>query len=429
MITTADVNKLKCKFISEVYQVIQDRKYSTEYCWGKSKTAYLNLKSASIDFSNLDCDLSPSRECEILDSVSDTSVITCDTQTLACGDQGTVTLSQIGETHAYYRAHRPNTYPTYLLGSDSVNSSISDILQIQEQDSNGNWVTKASSTITYNYVLAYNTIDLPKVITPSAAYIHSINVEYTYAGGTPASITIDTSPLTCGSLTGASGTFSASNLYFSSGSFSTTFFGVINNYLRTNVGFTSDVFVGYWTDAGSGKRLYVQIKNAATNWAGIGNPYIVYNNGVASTTHTSKGVFTTKNASYTTWSNNSVSYTTPGGTISASFVNPPSVYVNIAGSSKYDNIIPIWNDSRIAPTVTTTGTYSYEQWTLKAVITNVTPVYQYYWQISTGVNTWGSATDINQLTKTVTVAGTYRFTLELESGCVIRQTITITSSS
>lgn len=97
MLQIADVNKLRCNFVSAAYDYFTRKKYEITVCNKEAIQAYVDFKLSQ----NYLCPLSIHEQCRLENIEPTTSVVTCESQDFICSVQASMKLSKTSFTETY----------------------------------------------------------------------------------------------------------------------------------------------------------------------------------------------------------------------------------------------------------------------------------------------------------------------------------------
>lgn len=228
MLQVADVTKLRCNFVSDVYEYFNSKKYELHCNNSTAIQSYLDFKLGESYL----CPLNIEDVCRLQDIKEKVTALECESQSFICSLQASVRLSS---------SEKLIEYTTTL--ENKVNGSAFAFVEINNgtnQTAYINFVTRDQYGNIYDthevhsgsikvggieYVnSAYDlggsiTIRLPNVRTLTDTYVTNVRLYHTDAGGiyTGQFADINVSPLSSPHLTGLY-TVSAADLYFTSAS-------------------------------------------------------------------------------------------------------------------------------------------------------------------------------------------------------------------
>ncbi len=436
--TTADVNKLACRFVEDMLTYLSRQKFVTDLCLDSVKLSFSEYKLIT----TLEDCLSYKDICDLLGSVVN-QIPEPEIETINCGEQISVTVTATTNSCHYFEQVRSHivdfdAFPAIVLQEDSIyqkayinimqRSDCGGLTGLFEVVESGCWSNLDTGPIDCNsdYDYAFE-IDyrINGLLINQDGYIKTIRFYETDSNGLLINIPfdLDVSPANVSSWVGCllcSGV-DPNDLYFSSPNWVTAF-----NQLLQNISFTrygSLLHKIRVRKSGSDIVFVLTVKHKpASEWMGLYTPDFKVdwvNNDGATITNTTPGL------SY--GSSNEVRITqdysipTPCGQditgryrFSSFFSNglPSSRFNELKiNNFKFNSIGEVVNVNQVTCNTTTlVGSFT---------ILGTGEVLDYGW-----IN---SSDEIisNELTVTVTESDTYRFFVQLDNGCQIQKTITV----
>lgn len=414
MLQIADVNKLKCKFVTEWVKFLQRRKYVIGYCYDD---IYKYLEYYKLATSLSEC-LEYEDECELTklatllpDEPNDGTI------TLNCADQLQLSLSSTPKVCTY-------TPSASIDGQSKMKFTIKNNSILHDRTVNLTVLNGCNNQTTIDEVYTDSVTyfetgyTLTGAKTMTNGYMKQVLLYKTDATATLTPIYIDTSP-TSSYLTGAAGTVLSADLYFSSSNYATAVSTLLKNAIASNYGLITYIEPNIRFDVSGNLYFFTKVKHdPSSTWVGVNT-----SNGSHEFTYSNSGKdFTVANivSSYTNASivNYNWNYTTPCSSTNPANLNSNGQLIFPLVSVNFHFVTLTSGPYSTNPVYVNNTSVNCTTYSLLATITTTETIISKTWYYGELVI---SSTD----KITVIDPGDYTFQVILDSGCIYYETISI----
>lgn len=271
MLQAADVDKLRCNFVFDVYEYFKCKKYSLSCCNDVAKQSYMDFKLAE----KYECPIDVHEDCRLQTIESKVDVVECTPEDFECSLQGGVKLTATTDSVTYTTTLENwvngSAYPMIVQGYGLYQPAGIDFVT---RDNLGNIVDthrvwagsiKIGGVVTSDdsYKLgAYTLIKKENITNVAGSYLTSVRLERTDSAGNPTGLYTDfnVSPIDSPYLASPVAVTPA-DLYFTSPNFPTAIAQVLRNGVFAITGDVDDVDVVAQFAGVNGFKVKTRINN------------------------------------------------------------------------------------------------------------------------------------------------------------------------
>lgn len=437
MLQIADVNKLRCNFVSAIYDYFTRKKYEITVCNDEAIQAYIDFKLAQ----SYECPLPVHEQCRLENIEEKVPVVSCESQDFVCSLQASFKLQATSHTETYTTTleNRINgsafpfveintgIYPKAYI-SFVTRDSLGNIYDEHEVAS-GSILAGGTSFVSTDYDLgALMVMRLNGYGNDAGSYIKTINLYRTDISGiyTEQFQEIDVSPLTSPYLN-SYWTVNPADLYFTASSWAVAFDQILQNAVKSITGNKDHIISESQKLPDNSLRIRTRVNHSPQTFywglepsVGGSKSFAVVHKG--STGEDIKHVlfdYPINREPRPGWFSAKYDLVLPTGTETLIIPNT-NISFPINPITKFNLMAPASNFASPALTIEGNAVTIDNQVVLNATITT-SQSYTSRWLNPSSVEI---ATTDNVLLHNPT-AGVYTFELTLASGCVLTKTITI----